>query len=111
MQRIVVPPKTLNESLAVTIDASLGALAADVLSGGTATCVVYSGSDPSPSAMVGSGPVVDSANMKLYLTFPGGVGVVGTIYQVVVKATFTNTQSGSSSRSYCLFLVLLPDAV
>lgn len=108
MQRCTVAPKTLSESRVESIDVSSLLVGADILSGATATCAVYSGTDANPSAVVGT-IVVDSTYNRVYL--PLRNGVLGCTYQVVLTVNYTNTITGSGSRIMCFFLVVIPDAI
>jgi hypothetical protein len=110
MKRFVVAPKTLAENRQEVIDVTYALIPGSALTGVTATCIVYSGSDPTPGAVIGSGPVIDPTHNRVYLPLQGGV--VGTIYQIVVKVETTiPAASATSYDTYCCFLVVIPDAI
>lgn len=107
MQRVVVAAKLVSETRVETIDVSSLLQGADILSGASATCVVYSGVDAVPSAVLGV-LLVDSTYNRVYLTLQGGV--LGVIYLVTLTVTCSNTVIGANSKTLCFFLSLIPSA-
>lgn len=108
MQRCTVAPKTLTESRIESIDVSSLLQGADILTGAVATCAVYSGTDASPSAVVGT-LIIDSTYNRVYV--PLRAGVLGCTYQIVLTVSYSNAVTGAGTRVLCFFLVVIPDAI
>lgn len=107
MQRVVVAPKLPSETRLESIDVSSLLQGADILSGASATCAVYSGVDTLPSAVLGT-ISTDSTYNRVYLTLQGGV--LGTVYLVTLTVNCSNAVVGANSKTLCFFLALIQGA-
>lgn len=106
MSRIVLPPKLLNDTRTYTFDFSSMLGSGESISAATCTCLVYSGSDPSPSSLVNGSASISSPLVSQ--SFTGGT--LGTIYEVRCVATTTGV-TPSQILNIVAFLVVLPDLV
>lgn len=103
MPSAVYPPKYVSETRTERIDFSAFLAAGQSLSSVSVSVSVYSGSDPTPSAVVASSSVSGSTALVAY-----GAGVAGTIYNILVNGT-TASPAGVIPVQY--FLAVIPDAL
>ena len=105
MFSLSVTPKLVSEARteALDISASLGPL--DVPSTASVTLAVYSGTDTSPSSIVGA-PTVDASFNLVNLPLLAG-GVAGCLYQGVLALTLL----AGGQKFFTFFLAVVPDAV
>jgi len=99
MSRVIVPPKEASKQYTQNIDFSDQMASGETITSTTVSCTVYSGVDPTPSAVLGS-TTVSGQTLNQVLTG----GVAGVIYQVVLQA---NT-SASQQLIKSFFLAIVP---
>ena len=100
-----VAPKLVGESRLEALDVSAALGPSDTLASATVTAAVYSGTDPTPSALIGT-VAVDSVYNLVNLQLNAG-GLAGCIYQFVVTATLTS----GYAKTFTFLLAVVPDAV
>lgn len=92
--RIVLPSKKAGETVNVQFNflSSLGQPVLDTLLSAVVTCVVYSGTDPNPSAMISGGAAISGSQSELATQKITG-GLAGVIYALVCTGTTTGGQT------------------
>ncbi len=99
--RVILPAKKLGETVFIAIDFISKLGVGETIIGAVCTCTVYTGNDPNPSAVISgvaqvSGTIVDQLVRG---------GVLGTIYEILAKATTSLGQTVELSG----FLAIVPD--
>jgi hypothetical protein len=103
MSRFTIATKRPTEARVESIDVSSLVASGLSVSGVAASCVVYSGTDPSPSLVIGT-PVMQTFYPTVRLPLLAA-GVEGVMYVL----TLTLTLSDGSSASTTGFLVVTSD--
>ncbi len=102
MSRVILPTKLAGETLTLEFDFSSSMDAADSITSASSTCTLYSGTDPSPSAVINGGTVITGDQTVTQSVI---AGVVGVTYLIVVTA---NTLLGQILQQSG-FLLVVPD--
>ena len=105
MQGFSLNAKLVGEARTDSIDISAALGPLDVPASAAATVAVYTGTDPSPSSLLGA-LTVDTVYNRINLPLLAA-GVAGCIYQLVVVLTLTS----GAQKTFTAFLAVVPDAV
>lgn len=105
MQGFSLNAKLVGEARTESVDISGSLGPIDVPASAAATIAVYTGTDPTPSAILGA-VTVDSTYNLVNLALLAA-GVAGCIYQIVVTLTLVSGQQ----KTFTAFLAVVPDAI
>jgi hypothetical protein len=98
---VLAAPKLVAETRTDTFDFSPYLAAGQTISAASAAISVYSGTDPTPSAVLGT---VSATSPYAYVKLTGGV--VGVIYQLRVDVV---TVAPAGTLSLSCYLAVIPD--
>jgi len=101
--RFTLATKLASESRVDVIDMSPAIQGPYGLNSATATCAVYSGTDPTPSAVIGAVTVNTLGYPYVNLTI-NAAGVLGVIYQITITCATNNGNVTATG-----FLAIVPD--
>ena len=99
--RVILPAKKLGETVFIAIDFISKLGVGETITGAVCTCTVYTGNDPNPSAVINGVAQVSGTIVDQLVTG----GVLGTIYEILAKATTSLGQTLELSG----FLAIVPD--
>lgn len=99
--RVILPAKKLGETVFLAIDFISKLGAGETIVSAVCTCTVYTGNDPSPSAVISGASLISGTIVSQLVTG----GVLGTIYEILAKATTSLGQTIELPG----FLAVVPD--
>lgn len=101
MTLFTIPSKTTGETIPVVFNFQGKLQYGESLNGNSVTCVLYSGTDPSPSSMISGAATMTATTVTQSITG----GIAGNLYTLVCVATSTGSHNYSME---CRIAVITP---
>jgi len=81
--RVILPAKKLGETVIMPFDFVSKLSLGETILAGTCTCIVYTGTDSNPASVIGGTATISGTVVNQLVTG----GVLGTIYELLARAT------------------------